>query len=60
VFNSIPQQSIQGFEVRGLGALFQMEDNCWDKEQCLFEDGFKIWGSVFSNKIGSFSHFHFP
>lgn len=55
VFNTIPQQSIHGFEVRGLGALIQMEDNCWDKEQCLFEDGFKIWGSVFSDKIGSFS-----
>lgn len=55
IFNSIPQQSIQGFEIRGLGAMFQMEDNCWDKEQCSFEDGFKIWGSVFSNKIESFS-----
>lgn len=54
VFNSIPQQSIQGFEVRGLGALFQMEENCWEKGQCLFDDGFKIWGSVFSSKIGSF------
>jgi uncharacterized lipoprotein YddW (UPF0748 family) len=55
MFNSIPQQSIQGFEVRGLGGMFQMQDNCWDKDQCSFEDGFKIWGKVFSDKIGSFS-----
>lgn len=51
--HTIPNHTIQGFEVRGLGGVLSMEENCWEHDQCSFDDGFKIWGKVFINTLGT-------